>query len=161
MAEDFPHDWVGSWGGRLTVERGARILQTADMSLEILPLDSGGCFTWRLTYALVGPQDVRPYVLCPVDTLGERWSIDERNGIVLDAYRLGGALYSRFEVMGNLLLTRDELRGDTLYHEIVSGGLSPKPTGDTVLPKGDTIPLVGAYPLSTRQVAQLVRTAQR
>ena len=155
----FPEAWRGRWTGLLEVQRGARTLQTADMTLEILPLDSAGCYTWRLTYAQVGPQDVRPYVVCPADTLGEHWRIDERNGIVLDAYVLGGALYSRFEVMSNLLLTRDELRGDTLFHEIVSGGAAAAPTGDTVLPQGDTIPPVGSYGLSSRQVARLVRAS--
>ena len=158
-SDAFPAAWVGDWTGRLYVQRGRRTLQEADMTLAIRPLDSAGCYTWRLAYAQVGPRDVRPYVVCPADTLGEHWRIDERNGIVLDAYVLGGALYSRFEVMGGLLLTRDELRGDTLFHEIVSGGTTAGPTGDTVLPKGDTIPLVGTYGLSSRQVARLVRAA--
>ena len=153
----FPETWAGYWRGPLEVQRGASVLQAVGMSLDILPLDSAGCYTWQLTYDGSGSADVRPYLICPADSLGVAWRIDERNGIVLDAVVLGTGLYSRFDVMGNLLLTRDELRGDTLFHEIVSGRLSPKPTGDTVLANGDTIPPVGNYPLSTRQVARLVR----
>ena len=133
------------------------MLQAAEMTLEIAALDSADCYTWGITYAQVGTAETRPYVICPADSPGEAYVIDERNGIRLDAYRLGAALYSRFDVMGNLLLTRDELRGDTLFHEIVSGGLTPKPTGGTVSPDGDTIPPVGSYSLATRQVARLVR----
>ena len=157
----FPADWRGRWRGPLEVQRGAEVLQAVGMTLEILPVDSAACYTWQLSYDVAAAPDVRPYVICPADSLGVAWRIDERNGIVLDATVLGTGVYSRFEVMGNLLFTRDELRGDTLFHEIVSGRLSPKPTGDTVLVSGDTIPPVGNYPLSTRQVARLVRVDAR
>ena len=93
----------------------------------------------------------------PVSGEPSRWRVDERNGIVLEAALHGGVLYSRFAVMGNLLLTRDEVRGDTLYHEIVSGRAAGTATGDTVLPNGDTIPPVERYPVATRQVARMVR----
>ena len=149
--------WRGDWTGRLTVQRGDRVLQEVDMSLRIHPLDSAGCYTWALFYDTGATQDERPYVICPTDSLGEHFRIDERNGIILEADRFGHVLYSRFEVMDNLLLTRDEVRGDTLYHEIVSGRLSPKPTGDTVLASGDTIPAVAVYPLATRQSARMTR----
>lgn len=156
-AAGFPDAWEGRWHGPLEVQRGTGVLQAVGMSLEILPFDSAGCYTWQLAYDGMGSADVRPYVICPADSQGVAWRIDERNGIVLDAVVLGTGLYSRFEVLGNLLLTRDELRGDTLFHEIVSGRLSPKLTGDTVLASGDSIPPVGSYPLGTRQVARLVR----
>lgn len=47
--------------------------------------------------------------------------IDEKNGIVLDAALVGGALVSQFRVGNNLLLTRYEPRlgGDRLPFEIV------------------------------------------
>ena len=159
----FPASWTGNWQGQLHVLRGSDTLQRVDMRLAITALDSGA-YTWALGY---GPaaSDERPYVLTPQDSTGTHWQIDERNGIVLDAYRHGDVFYSCFEVMGTLLFTRDELRGDTLYHEILSGPFRATVTGDTVLPnarrgsqsKGDTIPAVASYPLRNSQTARLTR----
>lgn len=152
----FPSSWVGEWEGTLVVERGNRVLMTTEIRLGIHALDSGK-FSWTLVYGNAG-EDERPYTLLPVDSSGSTWQIDEHNGIVLDAYLHGEVFYSRFEVMGNLLFTRDERLGDTLYHEIISGSLKhPTATGGGVLPKGDTIPMVNSFPLSTRQWAKLTR----
>lgn len=152
----FPAAWVGEWQGTLAVERGLSVMMSTEVRLAIHPLDSSR-YSWQLSYGDPG-DDERPYTLVPADSLGIAWQIDEENGIVLDAYLHGSVLYSRFEVMGNLLFTRDELIGDTLYHEIVSGSLAnPIQSGGLVLPKGDTIPIVKSYPISTRQWAKLTR----
>ena len=77
---------------------------------------------------------------------------------MLDSYVHAGVLYSAFEVAGQLLVTRDELRGDTLYHEIVSGPLGATlVTSDTVLATGDSMPPVQSLRLSGAQVARLAR----
>ena len=153
----FPVTWTGTWSGDLLVVRGDDTLQRTGMRLAIAPLD-GGRYSWALGYGEPGA-DERPYVLSPDTTASGRWRIDERNGVVLDASLHAGVLYSRFAVMGELLLTRDELRGDTLHHEIVSGRLAPVATGDVVV-AGDTIPPVGSYPVDTRQFARLTRVGE-
>ena len=152
----FPDDWLGQWWGTLAVERGRDTLMTTRMQLGIARADAAS-YTWSLSYGPTGADD-RPYRLERVDSAGTHWRIDERNGIVLDAYLHGGVLYSCFSVMGSRLYTRDELRGDTLYHEIVSGPVAGLPTGDTVLAAtADTIPPVDSHRLPNRQSARLVR----
>ena len=160
----FPKAWVGEWQGVLSVERGMTQVMTTPFHLSIQPLDAG-CYTWGIAYG-EGRLDNRPYTMCPSDTSTlTHWIIDEHNGIVLDGYVHGNVYFSRFEVMDNLLFTRDELIGDTLFHEIVTGPfLDTKSTGDTVLrvktPDGirnDSIPSVHSYHLPTRQWAKLVR----
>ena len=151
----FPGGWEGRWTGTLHVLRGADTLQRVPMRLTIAAADLGR-FTWAIGYGPAG-EDERPYLLLPVPGEPSRWRVDERNGIVLEAALHGGVLYSRFAVMGSLLLARDEVRGDTLYHEVVSGRAVGTATGDTVLATGDTIPAVERYSVATRQVARLVR----
>jgi len=160
----FPDQWVGEWQGELFVERGMQQVMRTPFHLSIQPLNEG-CFTWGIAYG-EGKSDSRPYTMCPKDTVTKaHWVIDEHNGIFLDGYVHGNVFYSRFEVMDNLLFTRDELIGDTLYHEIITGPLSSKSTtGDTVLQmttsegiRNDTIPKVHAYPLPTRQWAKMMR----
>ena len=107
----FPADWTGQWRGTVHVLSGADTVQSAAIRLDIAALDSGR-YTWQLGYGEPGA-DERPYLLAPADEPGH-WRVEEANGIVLDSYVHTGVLYSAFEVAGQLLVTRDELRGDTL-----------------------------------------------
>ncbi|MFK8057477.1 MAG: hypothetical protein AB8F78_15235 [Saprospiraceae bacterium] len=160
----FPASWVGEWQGTLAVDRGMREVMSTPFHLSIQPLEAG-CYSWGIAYG-EGKSDNRPYTMCPSDTTtATHWVIDEHNGILLDGYVHGNVFFSRFEVMGSLLFTRDELIGDTLYHEIITGPMAGTiATGDTVLqvetPEGirnDSIPVVNSYKLPTRQWAKLTR----
>ncbi len=161
---NFPAAWVGEWQGILSVERGMKEVMSTPFHLSIQPL-AEGCYTWGIAYG-EAKSDNRPYTMCPTDTsTSVHWRIDEHNGILLDGYVHGDVFFSRFEVMNNLLFTRDELIGDTLYHEIISGPMTGViATGDTVLqvktPEGirsDSIPVVNSFVLPTRQWAKLTR----
>jgi len=160
----FPAAWVGEWHGTLSVELGMKEVMNTPFHLSIHPLEKG-CYTWGIAYGS-GKSDNRPYTMCPSDTSTlVHWLIDEHNGITIDGYVHGDVFFSRFEVMDKLLFTRDELKGDTLYHEIIIGPLTgATATGDTVVlvetPGGirtDSIPLVKSFALSTRQWAKLTR----
>ncbi len=160
----FPAAWVGEWHGTLSVERGMKEVMSTPFNLSIQPLENG-CYTWGISYG-EGKSDNRPYTMCPTDTTTlVHWIIDEHNGILLDGYVHGNVFFNRFEVMDNLLFTRDELKGDTLYHEIITGPLSgATTTGDTVISvetvdgiRNDSIPLVNSFVLPTRQWAKLTR----
>jgi hypothetical protein len=159
----FPETWFGDWSGELLVERGQQTLMSTQIRLSIQPAEEG-CFTWHLSYGEAST-DHRPYTLCPADSQRVHWTIDEHNCIVLDAYLHGDCLYSQFAVAGNLLLARDQLLGDTLYHEIISGPQEPVAmTGDTVLVvteagdmRRDTIPEVASYGIRSRQWTVMVR----
>ncbi|MEM9991458.1 MAG: hypothetical protein AAF738_06805, partial [Bacteroidota bacterium] len=154
---DFPADWVGEWKGALHIYTGAGLQQTVDMELHILPIDTSTAYTWTIIYGEDKVAGQRPYQLKTVDAQKGHYRVDEQNSILLDAYLLGGKLFERFSVMGNLLLATTEVRDETMYYEIVSGTeTSIQTTGDTVV-KGDTIPPVAAFSLKVRQCATLKR----
>ena len=152
----FPADWVGNWAGTLDIYTARGKTQSLPMRLRIQPLDSGR-YTYHIIYGPDEATGLRPYVLEPVDAGRGRWRIDERNGIALEAYVRGSTLYSRFEVMGSLLLSSVAREGAYLRYEIVAGPMEPvSVTGDTVV-DGEEIPAVRAYPVPTAQVARLRR----
>jgi hypothetical protein len=152
----FPADWVGNWAGTLDIYAAAGKVQSIPMQLRIQPLDSG-----RYSYHIIyGPDEVeglRPYVLEPVDPAQGVWRIDEQNSIAMEAYVRGAALYSRFEVMGTMLLCIVALEGETLRYEIVAGSTTPASVSGNATVDGEEIPEVKAYPVPTAQIAKLRR----
>ncbi len=122
------------------------------MELHILPLDS--VYTWTIFY---GEDDKREYLLKTVDAEKGWYQIDEQNTIALDAILIHGKLYSRFEVMGTLLLSMVELVGEELHYEIISGKTEPLTINGEAMHEGEEIPEVKAFPVGARHVAVLRR----
>jgi hypothetical protein len=58
-----------------------------------------------------------------------RFRIDEQNGILLDARLVDGVLYSHFEVGGNWLTSRNELRDGVMRFEVTSAKHTADKTG--------------------------------
>jgi hypothetical protein len=120
----FPSGWAGRWEGALELwSAGAaapsvRVPMVREMAARP---DSTGAYAWRTTYAASGaaPATVKDYVIRAVDSAAGAWAVDERNGIVLPARLVGGALLSVYEVAGRQFLTREAVRGDTLEFELV------------------------------------------
>lgn len=155
--DSFPASWAGRWVGELHIYNAAGKSESVPMQLHILATDSAQLFTWTLIYGSDTTAGARPYLLRPVDSATGKYQIDEQNGILLDTYLLGGKLYSRFEVLDNLLLTTLEKTGDQISFETISGEMEPASvTGDTIV-KGETIPRVRGYPVVVRQQAVLRR----
>lgn len=160
----FPERWLGDWEGPIVIERGEKLIMEVPMRLGIHRLDAGAV-SWEIAYEIPGGP-TRPYALRPDSTDSSHWLLDEGNGIVLDTYLYGNVLYSNYEVMDQIFVVRDELRGDTLYHEITVAPALPKHvTGDTLLRYEasavvDTVPPVRIYPIGTRQAARLVRRSE-
>lgn len=152
-------DWLGDWEGELVVLQGADTVQRTHMSLSIHALDNGR-YAWAIGYG-ESDSDERAYVLVPNDRTGMTFRLDERTGIILDVSLLGEVIYNRFEVGGDLWLTRDELRGDALHHEVVTGSTVAALTGDVVSASGNPVPAVGADHPARRQVARLSRQCHR
>lgn len=156
-ADGFPAAWRGVWKGDLLISRAEGPPQRVPMELHILPLADDSTFSWTIYYGADKESGKRDYLLRTVDRGRGIYRIDEQNSIGLEAYLLDQTLYSRFEVMGNLLSTMVELRGDSLFYNIVSGKLSAvSETGNQVI-DGETIPPVKAYPLQVQQRAYLRR----
>nr|HMQ50000.1 hypothetical protein [Saprospiraceae bacterium] len=149
----LPENWLGSWQGELVIYDAQGERQRLPMELYIQPQDSS--FTWHIIYGADKTAGLRAYLLRSVDTAKGHFVIDEQNGILLDAFLLGGQLISRFEVMGSLLQSRVEVVGDTLYYEIIYGGWDAiRQSGDTVM-DGDSIPPVQSFLIQGRQYAVL------
>lgn len=115
---EFPADFVGEWRGEMLWARPEqKEPQTVAMSLTIRPNGNGEDHEYRLQY---GDQDARPYVLRPKDRAQGHWQIDEGGGLVLDAFWLGGALVSAFEVGSQTIVTRLWREGDAVMSEMVT-----------------------------------------
>ncbi len=148
----FPDDWEGEWVGELLIYSGNSIQQKVEMELHILPIDSSDSYAFTIIYGLDKEKGKRPYEIFAVDTIKGHYKVDEKNSIVLDEYLFGNKMVSRFEVMGNMLLSSYERTAQGILFEIFSGSTkTPTKTGGT----SDDIPEVKSYPIKIRQYAVL------
>ena len=144
----FPEDWAGNWEGQLEIHNGGGKTMDLKMGLNIAPVDSGK-YTFTILYYGKNGTDERLYELLTVDARKGHYQVDEKNSIVLDDYFFMNKLYSRFEVMGNLLLVTYELRGEEMIFEVISGKMGEE---HTVITGGqDSIPKVTSYPIQVMQ----------
>lgn len=151
----FPENWYGKWGGTLVIYNNKGKTQEIAMKIHIEPTDSVNRCKMTLIYGEGDKASERPYELVTIDAENGYYQTDEKNTIYLDDYYFNGVLYSRFEVMGNLLLTRIEKRNDKLYFEIISGKLdSISTTGND---EANDIPPVNSYKINVSQRAELIR----
>jgi len=153
----FPYTWQGKWQGDLEIYTAKGLRQSVPMELHILPTDSINRFTWTIIYGEDKEAGKRPYELVILDAAQGLYAIDEKNSIQLEGYFIKDKFFSRFEVMGSLLLTTERLVGEELIFEIIVGKMTPvSVTGNEVI-NGDTIPPVQAFPLKVMQRAILRR----
>lgn len=153
----FPQAWEGIWKGDLEIHTAKGLAQTVPMELHILPTDSMHRYTWSIIYGADKEAGKRPYELVILDAEKGLYAIDEKNTIQIEAYFIKDKLFSRFEVMGTLLLTSEQLVGETLIFEIIAGKMEPiSVSGDEVVAR-DTIPRVQAFPINVLQRAILSR----
>ncbi|HKK79536.1 MAG TPA: hypothetical protein VJ933_07900 [Phaeodactylibacter sp.] len=150
LQADFPAKWVGVWTGELNIYSPQGLQQSVPMELHILPRDS--FYTWTIVYG----QQPRNYLLKPLQPKQGLYLIDEQNSIGMEATLINGKLYSRFEVMGNLLLSTVEQQADgRLRYEIISGSLEALSTSGGIQEEGEDMPEVKAYPVNVQQLAFL------
>ncbi|NNE28435.1 MAG: hypothetical protein HKN16_02285 [Saprospiraceae bacterium] len=153
----FPASWEGSWQGDLAIYKGEGLQQTIPMELVIQSKDSTDHYDWWIIYGEDKEAGKRAYELKPVDKEKGAWLVDEKNSILLDCYFFANKLWSRYEVMENLILITNEVNGDEMIFEVISGNLeAPRVTGKT-LHEGEEIPEVKAFPISVMQRAKLYR----
>ncbi|HEX2535075.1 MAG TPA: hypothetical protein VHK69_15125 [Chitinophagaceae bacterium] len=125
-AQSFPQSFTGNWSGQLHwYPAGAPEPKVVDMQLRVHPVaDSPGRYSWQIIYGKEG-KDNRPYVLQPVDPAKGHWMIDERNGILLDGYWLGGRFSGAFSVGPSVITDTYYLQGDSLIVEFYATGKTP------------------------------------
>lgn len=152
FAQDFPLPFIGHWKGELLwYKTGTASPQTVPMQLIIQPADTVGHYTWQIIYG-ANNSDNRPYLLKPVDTDKGHWLIDERNGIRIDQYWVGGRFASAFTVQSTTIVDSYWIEGDSLIAEFYS--LSAAPVSSTGSGT-DEVPTVKSYAAKGYQRAVL------
>lgn len=107
---EFPRDWFGHWRGVVTMTTAeSREQQEFAMNLEIAPIAKSKNIKWHIQYE---GEPVRQYVLRPVPKYKDTYVLDEKNGILIGHYFLGGVLQSAFTVNGRLFKMELRLEQD-------------------------------------------------
>lgn len=152
----FPASWQGEWTGELIINTGKGEKERLPMILRMLPINDS-TYSYTIVYGEDTPENTRPYFLQEADRTIGHYYLDEDNGIIIDDFFINNKLYSRFEVMGNLLLATVEKRDDHLIYEIIAGPLEPlRITGDTII-NGEEILPVSNYKINVQQRAVLTK----
>ena len=151
----FPQTHFGVWEGTLQITSpGSRPPQTLPMRLTIDTLrGQPGRYAFKIQY---GQQPVRDYELVAVDANSGKYQIDERDGIVIDASKIGDQLSCQFSVGQNLITTTYTFlkEPDRIGFALFFADAKPRTTGPAATP-------VLTYPVKSRQLATLTRQAPR
>lgn len=151
----FPDDWLGYWSGNLNIYNSKGLKQTIPMSLDLSKTDTSGIYTWAIIYGQDSTAQRRDYQLMEVDASTGHYLIDEKNGILLDAYHIHNELNTVFEVMGNTLLTSYKIENDELEFSVkLFPSEEVRVSGDTIIESQD-IPKVSSFNLTVSQIARL------
>ncbi|MEZ0542942.1 hypothetical protein [Fibrella arboris] len=151
----FPQSHLGAWEGTLQITNpGNRLPQTQTMRLTIDSLrGQPGRYAFQIQY---GQQAVREYELVVVDAANGKYQIDEKDGIVLDATKIGDQLTSQFAVGTNLITTTYTFltEPDRIGFALFFAEAKPRTTGPAAAP-------ILTYPVRSRQLATLTRVSKR
>ena len=121
----LPADWHGRWTGTLKIASLAGDAKVTPMEMVIEPRKDSKNYRWRIVY---GKGPAREYELVPQETAGH-FVIDEKNGLLIDAWLVGSTVYSQFQVGDSLIPVRYERAGDSLRFSLtVSSTKDPRTT---------------------------------
>lgn len=97
--------WQGEWRGTCEIAPPYRGVERFAASLRVRPLGLAGRFTWRLIYDAAGtiPRSERNYELRAADAAKGHYELDEKNGLILDAYLSGAAIHMHFSIGGGFV----------------------------------------------------------
>ena len=155
----FPKSWEGTYLGTLEIfNAGKSTPQEVEMELIIeqvgMELDK---WEWKIIYGENKIKGMREYQLIEKDKGKGEYIIDERNSILLNAQFINGKLFSRFSVMGNLILATYRKEGEYIYFEILSGNAKVEEyTGGE-----EDVTNVGNYNVNVSQVARLKKVEKK
>jgi hypothetical protein len=151
-SQPFPESWVGTWKGTLTgFGAGERVTMTVPVTMTIAPTADRAVFQWRQVFNNDSTVNVKDYLLRVDDAASGRYSTDERNGIVIDATYVGGALVSVFRVGLQVLETRVSLQADSLVQDLIFWSATPVNTTTGSGPNGERGTAVTSFRVSGRQ----------
>lgn len=148
----LPTAWIGEWAGKLDIVYSNGTKTSVPMQLLIKPTDSTDRWNWTIVYGEGDKRQDRKYQLLAKNSAKGWYQIDEKNGILLDAFFAQNTLVSMFEVEGNQLTSLERLEGNKLYFEIyMSVVKAPNVSGGT----SKDIPPVKSFPVRVLQKAVL------
>ncbi|MEM9835542.1 MAG: hypothetical protein AAF828_03515 [Bacteroidota bacterium] len=127
----FPADYLGVWKGALEIYNSKGLQQAIPMQLHMQPI-TDSTYTYTLIYGPDIEKGTRDYMLRPGKKGPHHWVVDEKDGILLDNFYLGGVLYGPFSVMSSTLNTSMELKGKELHYTIFGGPTEAFATSGTV-----------------------------
>jgi hypothetical protein len=149
-------NWEGNWQGTMRIGMAGKPEEQAievPVEMQIAKTDTPGVWLWLTKYKGSMPVEKKYYLKAKDESKGA-YETDEGNGIVLPMTLIGKSIYSRFEVMNNLLSTCYTLDGDTLYFEVIRGSTKP---GSTSGKGNEESPEVLAFPIQQVQRSVLSR----
>jgi hypothetical protein len=147
----LPADWHGRWTGTLKITPVDGKEQETPMELTIEPLTESKNLRWRIIYGEGKKAPVRDYELQPQEN-ASHFVIDEKNGILIDAWLTGGVLHSQFVVDDALIAVRYERTGDMLRFSLTATSMK-EPRESKLSGKDDFN--VKAYKVQSFHVAEL------
>lgn len=158
LSDKFPEDWLGTWAGMLIISKPGEDTMQVPMQLYCAENDTlTNGWDWHIIYGADTKAGRRAYTLHTRDAAKGHYAIDEHNGIILDAHLLGGTLYSRFAVSGNILTTMTRKVGESMIFEVISGKQTPVNITGNI----KDIPEVQSFNISVQQRAILSRVQIR
>lgn len=151
----FPQDWLGEWTGQLNIYDSLGLKNQIPMALNLSKTDTAGIFNWTIIYGSDSTAQKREYLLKEIDAPAGHYIIDEKNGILLDAFLFNNELVSIFEVMSNTLIITYARKSDNLNFSVkVFPSESIRSSGNTIH-NNQEIPAVNSFHLKSTQVAIL------
>ncbi|MBW4612636.1 MAG: hypothetical protein KME21_05035 [Desmonostoc vinosum HA7617-LM4] len=120
-SNSFPQNWQGTWSGRMLDRSVKGQSRTVPMTLRIQPISNNPVrYTWQITYGEGENKIVRNYELVAKDQGAGHFVIDEKDGTLIDEWRVGDTLYSQFRVGDKLLSTKCRRQSNRLYYELAT-----------------------------------------
>lgn len=127
----FPTACEGTWKGTLMIYAQGSLKDSIPSTFTVGRIDDS-TWTWRTEYHASQPI-VKDYVLKLSDANTGHYILDEKNGIDLDAHRVGPSLYSMFEVEEKVLTsTYTLLDKNKLLFQITFGVPDAEKTGNDI-----------------------------
>lgn len=153
----FPQTWTGTWRGPCSFFPADAMAKPRqfEMELAIQPTADQARYTWTIIYIEESKRQERPYELIVVDAAAGKFSVDEKNSIVIESRFIAGALYSQF-VVGTSVITASYRRdGDRMVVELLTTDVK-----GAAVTGGKDVPQVQTHPVMGLQRAILQRTPE-
>jgi hypothetical protein len=144
-------DCLGVYKGKLSIYYNDKI-QNLDMEFHLLATDQVDVYDYKLIYVESGVKQERSYLLKKKLEVN-KYTVDEKNGILLEAFFTNNTLHSIFEVEGNLLTTTESFTTDYMDFYLMSSAKS----GIVKSGGANNIPEVFSYPVNAVQSARLYK----